>query len=72
MFEMQHVVITLRQTELSPLKIKINCFTSMRCGDVHRKQIIFCKRRQDFLSASGKKHQRKRRMGCSTTGLNHT
>lgn len=31
------------------LKSKVICFTSVRCGDVPRKQIIFGKWRQDFL-----------------------
>lgn len=30
------------------LKSKVICFTSVRCGDVHREQIIFGKWRRDF------------------------
>lgn len=36
------------------LKSKIICFSSVRCGDVHRKQIFLGKWRQDFLRQVGR------------------
>lgn len=49
MFEMQCVVTHSDKQNYLLLKSKIICFTSVRCDDVHRKQIIFGKWRQDFL-----------------------
>lgn len=62
---------TLRQTELSPLKIKDNLFYFREMWWCPQKTNNFWQVEAGFSLASWKKHQRKRRMGCSTSGFNH-
>lgn len=54
------------------LKSKVICFTSVRCGDVHREQTIFGKWRRDFLGKLGEALKEEKREATQLVLITHS